>query len=140
MTVTAVTQITLTLSHIIRAASPPSTEKGNVTINPVSEVDITMTTVTARKRSLSCTDARIATPRNARVKGHGITPAALTSTCARSDASKTKVVIGMTTEVHVGSDSVMINSAPICFERNAAITHHTALCTVCVDTEIRFWV
>jgi len=147
MTVTAVTETTLTLSQTTaRAASPPNTEQGhvkmnmsNATMNPVSEVDIAMTTVTAGKKSHSCIDARIATPKNARVKGHGITPGTLTSACARSDASKTNIVIVMTTEVHVGSDSVMINSAPICFERKAKTTHHIALCTMYDITKV-FWV
>jgi len=148
MTVMAVTHSTLTLSQTTtRAASPPSTEQGHVTMNtsnaamnPVSGVDITMTTVTARKRSLSCTDARIATPRSARVKGHGITPGVLTSTCARSDASKTNIVIGMTTEVHMGSDSVMINTAVICSEGKVAITHQIALRTKCDATKIELWI
>ena len=147
MTVMAVTQTTLTLSQTnTRAVSPPSTEQGhvtmnmsNATMNPMSEVDITMTAVTARKRSLSCTDARITTPRNARVKGHEITPGALTSTCAGSGASNTKIVIVITTQVRVGSDSVMINSAPICSERNAAITHHITLWTMCDVTRIDPW-
>jgi len=138
MTVMAVMQTNLTLSQTTtRPASPPNTEQGhvtmnisNATMNPVSEVNITMTTVTARKRSLSCIDARITTPRNARVKGHGITPGALTSTCARSDASNTKIAILMTAEVHVGSDSMMINSPPICS------THHIAMCTMCDDTTL----
>jgi len=136
MMVMAVTQTTLALSQTTtRRASPPSTEQGhvtmnmsNATMNPVSEVDITMTTVTARKRSLSCTDARIAAPRNARVKGHGITPGVLTSTCARSVASNTKIVIVMTTEVHVGSDIAMINSAPICSVGKATTTFRGECC------------
>jgi len=152
MMVMAVMQTNLALSQTTtRAASPPSTEQAhvtmnmsNATMNPVSEVDITMTTVTSRKRSVSCTDTRIATPRNARVKGHGNAPRVPTNSCARRDAAKTITVLGITPEVHVGSDSTWSSVTEMSFCRHTfshlvdavtwlSVELHAYVSSLCVD-------